>query len=390
MKVLNVAARLSSEWGGPAKVATDLTKALAKKGIEVSIFATTGGDESLRIDKHEGVDVRFFQKGVLSKWWPSYPSPLAKALMERISDFDLIHIHEIWHYPNFAAYTAAKRAGKAYVVTIHGALQPWCLKHKALKKRIYASLIQRRILSEATGLHALTQQEVKDIQNFGIETPITVIPNGIDPEEFQVLPLGKTLESSYPELNGKKVMLFLGRIHPIKGLDILAKALGKVAIAQKDTYLVIAGPDNESYQAEVVKILESEGIINKVIFAGMLDGREKLAAFSRADVIVLSSYSEGFAMSILEAMACKVPLIITRQCGFPEVAVAGAGFIVEPEPDQLTEALLDLLGSQELCNEMGEKGKRLVTETYNWDKILDKMINFYEEILGNRKVDTSE
>lgn len=381
MKILHVAASLDPKWGGPAKVVIELTQALVKKGVEVAIFAPSESDKGGCISNLKGVNVNLFPKNFLSRFWTSYSSPLAKSLMKEVSDFDLIHIHEIWHYPNFAAYRAAKRAGKAYIVTIHGALEPWCLNYKALTKRIYTALIQRRILCKASALHALTREEVKQIQNFGVGSPVAVIPNGIDPEEFRELPLREELENSYPELNGKKVVLFLGRIHPKKGLDILTKAFAKIAKGRENISLLIAGPDNEGYQAHVEKLLESKGIINRATFTGMLTGRKKLAALSRADAFVLPSYSEGFTMTILEAMACRLPLVITRQCYFPEVAEIGAGFVVEPDPNQLAKALLKLLDNSKMGEKMGANGRRLVMESFTWDKIADQMTQLYQSVL---------
>jgi len=117
----------------------------------------------------------------------------------------------------------------------------------------------------------------------------------------------------------------------------------------------------------------------------MLTGNEKLAALSRADIFVLSSYSEGFSMSILEAMACGLPVVITKQCNFPEVEGIGAGKIIDADANHLSEALIELLDNPELCKDMGDRGKRLVMEKYTWDKVADQMIAAYEEILGGRK-----
>ncbi len=215
MKVLHVTASLSHEWGGPVPVVKDLAKGLTQKGVEVAIFAPINrawlGGEA----KPQGVGVRLFEQDWLSKIWTVHSFDLARAIYKEVWDFDLIHIHEIWHHPHFAAYRAAKRAGKPYVVTIHGALEPWCLDYKAFKKRIYTALVQRRVLNEAAAIHAITQDEVEHIKAFGVHSPIFMIPNGIDPEEFRELPPREELERRYPELNGKKVLLFLGRIHPM-------------------------------------------------------------------------------------------------------------------------------------------------------------------------------
>lgn len=382
MNVLHVAASLSSEWGGPTRVVTGLTEALAKKGIKVSIFASSEDDKGVCIKNIKGVDVKLFPKNLFSRFWTSYSSSLAKALIKEITKFDLIHIHEIWHHSHFVAYRLAKKFYKPYVVTIHGELEPWCLNYKAFKKKIYSFLIQRKILKEAAALHAVTEAEVKDIHNFVENKKVFLIPNGLNLEEFENLPQREEFERLYPQLKEKKVILFLGRIHPIKGLDILAKAFGTVLKKRDNIQLIIAGPDDDGYKNMVVEMLKVEGALNNVIFTSMLTGNEKLAALSRADIFVLPSSSEGFSISVLEAMACGLPVVITKQCNFPEVEELGAGKVIDTDATQLSDALIELLDNPDLCKEIGNRGKRLVAEKYTWDKVADKMITVYEKILG--------
>ncbi len=384
MKVLHVAPSLSSEWGGPTKVVTELTEALAKKGVEVSIFAPSEDDKDVCITNLEEVDLKLFPKSFLSKFWTSYSSSLGKALMRKVANFDLVHIHEIWHHPHFAACQAAKFARKPFVVTIHGELEPWCLDHKSFKKKIFSFLIQKKLLKEASGIHAITEDEVKSICNFVNNKNVFHIPNGLNLMEFQNLPSKEDFEGLYPSLRGKKVILFLARIHPKKGLDILARAFGNILKNTDDIQLVIAGPDKDDYKNQIIEILKAENAIGNTIFTGMLTGEKKLAALSRADIFVLPSYSEGFSISILEAMACGLAVVITKQCNFPEVEEIGGGKIIDTDANHLSKAVSELLDNPELCKKMGDRGKRLVMEKYTWDKIADQMIIAYEEILGKK------
>jgi len=264
--------------------------------------------------------LRLFRQSFMDKLWTSYSLDFSKAINQNIHKFDIIHIHEIWHYSNYIAGRAAKGSGKPYVVTVHGALDPWCLNYKSFKKKIYASLIQKHILKEASAIHAITNEEVRQIKNFVNNKNIIMIPNGINPEDFMDLPSRKELEKLYPKLKGKKIILFMGRIHPKKGLDLLAKAFRRIGRERDDVYLLIAGPDNVDYKEKIEKILKEEGVLDKVIFTGMLKDRKKLVALGGSDIFILPSYSEGFSMAILEAMISKLPVIITHQCNFPEVA----------------------------------------------------------------------
>jgi len=364
MKVLYVVASLSPTWGGPVPVVKGITEAMAKKGLNVTVFAPVVQGGSHGVIQLEGVRVRLFRQDLLSEVWRAYSSELAKALHREIERFDLVHIHEIWHHPHFVAYRAARKAKKPFIITVHDALEPWCLNYKALKKRIYAALIQRRILNKAAAIHTITQEEVEHIKAFGVDSPIFTIPNGIDLEEFSELPPREEIEKLYPELQDKKVVLFLGRIHPKKGLDLLARAFGKIARERKDVHLIIVGPDERGYRSEVERLLVSEGVVEKVTFTGMLTGREKLAALSRADICVIPSYSEVRSIVALEAIICRLPVIITRQCHFPEVAEARAGIVIDSDSAQLAEAMVKLLDNTKLREEMGNNGRRLVMKRF--------------------------
>ena len=381
MKVLHVVANLSIEWGGPVQVVHGLTEALAKKGIQISIFGPKkrGSDKNIVYPKE--TNVILFPHDLLSRLWTGHSFSLRKALKNEIGKYDLVHIHEIWHYPHFAAYKAAKYLKKPFIISIHGALEPWCLNHKALKKKMYSNLIQKKILREASALHALTTEEVKNISKFVNNKNIFLIPNGLNLEEFNNLPPQEDIENLYPDLKGKKAILFFGRIHPKKGLDILAKSFSSFAKDRENVRLVIAGPDENGYKSKIKSILKNEDILDKVIFTGTLSGNNKLAVLRSANMFVLPSYSEGFSMAVLEAMACGLPVVITNKCNFPEVGKYKAGIIIEPDINQLGRELENLISNPDLCKEMGENGKKLVREKFTWDKIVNQMINFYEEII---------
>ena len=381
MKVLHVVASLSPEWGGPVKVVYGLTEALVKKKIKVSIFGPIKKDNDKNILYPKETTVRLFSQDFFYRLWTGHSFSLKKALKAVVEKFDLIHIHEIWHYPQFVASRLAKRYNKPYIITIHGSLEPWCLNHKALKKKIYSFLIQKKILKEASALHAITEEEVKNISRFVDNKNIFLIPNGINLEEFKSFPPREEIEDLYPELKGKKVILFLGRIHPIKGLDILAKSFASITKHKDNIRLVIAGPDENRYESKIKSILKNDGVLDKVIFTGMLSGNIKLAALIRADIFVIPSYSEVRSITALEAMICGLPVVITKQCDFPEIGKYKAGIIIEPDINQLGRELENLISNPDLCKEMGENGRKLVRERFTWDKIADQMLNLYEKII---------
>lgn len=382
MRVLHIAASLSPKWGGPVKVIQGLTEALVKRGVEVSIFAPVKEREETIIP--EKVDVRLFPESIFAKIWRNHSFQLAKALKKEVVKFDIVHIHEIWHHSHFAAYKAAQSLGIPFIVTIHGELEPWSLNFKKHKKRIYSSLIQRRILRSAHVLHAITSKEVGSIKNFKINNEIVVIENGIDLDEFQNLPPKQKLVEDYPELRDKKIVLFLGRLHISKGLDILIRAFSQIIGKHPDARLLLVGPDENGYKERIMKLIHEENVHGKVILTGILTGERKRSALCGADLFVLPSYSEGFSISILEAMASGLPVIITKQCNFPEVEEQKAGIVINPYVDELAEAISKLLANAAIRQKMGENGKKLVMDKYNWEAISDKMVKLYRNILDGK------
>jgi glycosyltransferase involved in cell wall biosynthesis len=235
-------------------------------------------------------------------------------------------------------------------------------------------------LRGAAALQAITAAEEKQIHRLGFVPPVAIIPNGICPETADCLPTPEFL-THHPELVGKRTILFLGRIHPVKGLDILAQAFGQLVQSRQDTYLVVAGPDEGGYRGRVEEMLKEAGALDRTVFTGMLRGTKKLAAYAASDIFVLSSYSEVLGISTLEALASALPVIITRQCQFPEVADAGAGLVIDPDAGQLHDALAYLLDHPEEGREMGRRGRRLVIQKYTWDSAADQIKQLYSTIL---------
>ncbi len=355
---------------------------MVKRGVEVSIFAPSKNPKEVIIP--EGVDVRVFPESIFARIWRNHSFQLPRALRKEVGRFDIVHIHELWHHSHFAAYRVAKSLAIPFVVSIHGALEPWGLNFKKCKKKIYSSLIQRRILREASALHAITSREVESIKNFKINNKIVVIENGIDLREFQTLPPKQQLAEYFPELRNKEIILFLGRLHINKGLDILIRAFGRIIEKRPEARLLLVGPDENGYKKQIVRLIHAENIAEKVIFTGLLVGEKKRSALSGADLFVLPSYSEGFSISILEAMAAGLPVVITKSCNFPEVEKQNAGIVINPDVGELAEAMYKLLANIEIRRKMGENGKKLIMEKYNWEVISDKMLNLYSDVL-NRK-----
>ena len=296
------------------------------------------------------------------------------------------------------SYVAAKlgrRTDTPYVIAPRGELEPWRVRNSRLKywkKQLYLSLLGRRMLQRAACLHAITPCEMEGFRQAGYDGPVAIVPNGVDARKFSQLPAPSEADRLWPTLKGRRVVLFLSRLKEEKGLDQLLPAWQQVlrrSANYDDAMLVIAGPDDRGYRKVVHDMLNRYDLPRNTLLTGMVRGQEKLALMSRSDVYTLPSYSEGFSMAILENLAAGKPVLITPGCNFPEVVEAKAGISVPPEAGPLTDALCHLLElSNQERNEMGQRGRELVSRDYSWESVAEKMLTVYGCILSGQEIPT--
>lgn len=231
------------------------------------------------------------------------------------------------------------------------------------------------MLAKAAFVHVLNPYEAAAIKSFNLPTPIEIIPNGIFEAEVSPPPAPGAFRAKHPELGADPYVLFLSRMHFKKGLDYLVEAFATLSAAHPALRLVIAGPD-DGYLATLKELIQRAGVASRVHLVGPLYGRDKLAAFVDATAFCLPSRQEGFSVAILEAMACGIPVVITQECRFPQVASAGAGFVV-PLGAGPTAAALDRVLKLADPKTMGAKGRGLVMSQFTWPRIADQSIDAY-------------
>jgi glycosyltransferase involved in cell wall biosynthesis len=277
-------------------------------------------------------------------------------------------------------------ANVPYLVAAHGMAEPWALRHKALKKKIYTALIEGKNLRRASCLHALSRPEIGHLRAIAPRTPVALVPNGVDLGPFDALPPRSKLEAEFPELAGKFVLLFFGRIHVKKGLGLLARALGSVKGDHPDLQILLAGTDHGAL-APFLAEAEAEGVSSKITVVGHVWGERARQVWATADAFVLPSYSEGFSMAILEALAARLPALVTTACHFPELAKAEGGIVVEPTAEGVTTGLRDLLErSTDERNRLAANGRELVESRYTWDRQATRLASVYEWVMGGGSV----
>ena len=303
----------------------------------------------------------------------------------------MIYISAVWNYPTAIAGYYCRKYKKPYIIAPRGIFYPYTFNKKVWKKWPYYKLITKRDLEGAAALHYTSIDEFKKGHSFlGIKNNKTfIIPNGLDLSEFDSLPARRFLRDKYPILKDKKVILFLSRLDWKKGLDILAKAYGNIIKQKNDVHLLIVGDGPEDFKKKVKEWFRNEGVLEgeKITFTGMLTGREKLEALSGSDVFVLPSYSENFGMAIVEAMACGLPVVTTDTVGVHNEITEASGGLVVPAGDasRLSEMIIKIISNEELAKNLSENGKALVKEKFDFNKVADKMIKKFEEIISYEK-----
>lgn len=372
------------------RVVYECSKRLVKLGHDVTVYTTDVMDRFTRHDKEtdivEGVKVRYFRNisnNLACRHHAFLPIGFYSALRNGCSEFDIIHIHE---YYTFLTVSAARLAGKhnvPFLLSAHGSLPTIEERGRQGRKIVFNQLFSKMILRNISGAIALNEEEKRNYKHLGVsDKKIDIIPNGIDTEEFRNLPDPSEFRNRYKIKRDEKVILFVGRVHEIKGLDILINALHRTLQSVRGVKLVLAGPD-DGYMKTLKGMALAKGIISDVTFTGLLSGEEKLAAYSAADVFVLPSRSEGFSVTVLEACASGLPVILTDRCNFPEIKTYGAGLEVPCMESPLYEALISLLGNDEQRKEMGNKGKAMVLSKYNWDSIVKRLEEVYRNVVSN-------
>jgi glycosyltransferase involved in cell wall biosynthesis len=298
---------------------------------------------------------------------------------------DVLHLHGLFTWPSHAARMWGRRTGRPVVISPHGMLEPWALANSAWKKRAFRWAVEDDNLHRAACLHALCTPEASNMRKIGLRNPIAVVPNGV---ELPVDGRGRVeaFESRFPACNGRRRMLFLGRIHPKKGLLHLVEAW---AAARHDAsrdlaewVLVIAGPDQLGHARDVARLVHERGLDRDILFTGPLHGEEKEQALASASAFVLPSFSEGFSVAVLEAMARRLPVLVTHQCNL-DVEAFGGGILAEPNAESIKRQLLRLFEmSPAERGSMGGRGRREVEARYTWPHVARDLLNVYGWILG--------
>lgn len=382
MRIVHIISSLDARSGGPPIVVTRL--AAAQAGLpdtEVHILAyPSDHDLDLSDTPHSGkLKIHHApQCGPLEKVTGKAAADTLDTLI-RDHGVQLVQLHGMWEGLIRACAARARKRGLPTVLTPHGMLDPWALTQSRLKKRVALALGYQRMIHAAGAMHAISRFEADCIKRYGYKGRVEVVPNGVQPEEIEPIPQPGRFRAAHPELAEDPYILFLSRLHPVKGLDILGEAFERVAKEDSNVRLVVAGPDYGS-EAGFRQQIRGAGLDSRVHVVGPLWGPAKFEAMRDAACFCLPSEHESFGLVIAEAMAVQTPVVVSMGCNFPEVGEAGAGTITRREPRPIAEAILEILRDPSLASEMGRRGRRLVLDRFTWPRAAEQSLALYRDL----------
>lgn len=311
------------------------------------------------------------------------PSLIKTLRGEAGSKFQILHQHGLWSGCSFGTIAWRSRFGRPTVVAPHGTLDAWALGRSSVKKQIARALYEARNLRNATCLHALSQQEAAAIRAFGLRNPIAIVGNGVSAEWLESAGDAGAFRKHFSIRRDRRIMLFLSRVTPKKGLRNLLKAMATSHDFQRDWLVVIAGADEFGHAAELRALASDLHLEDQLLFAGPLYGDDRRNAFEAAEVFVLPTFSEGHPMVILEALGAGVPVLSTKgaPCEFLQDENCGWQVEIGSQPLKGVLATLGRMSPAEL-RAMGERGRELARRRFTWTRAAQQMTEVYRWILN--------
>ena len=387
MRLAVLTSTISREAGGLFQSVRHLHKTVAEE-IETNVISFHDQFTDTDLDAWKGIPVEIcpYIGPSFLKFSPAMSSALNKAAPE------LVHVHGLWQGTSIASLQYHKAKGFHHMVSPRGMLDSWALDNSRWKKKLAERLFERSHLESAACLHALCQSEVEAIRNFGLTNPVALVPNGVSlPEERR---------PSHDHQPRKRILLFVGRIHPKKGLPLALKAWATIR-DRSDWQFVIAGWDQNDHASELkalcseTSLMTTEADLDKyledttkfahqdVVFVGPAYGTQKSSLLNHASAFILPSFSEGMPMSILEAWAHELPVLMTRHCNLDDGFEQQAAIPLETSVSSIKDRLEDLLRTDHYeLQQMGQNGHRLIEGSYTWPKVARQMKEVYHWLLG--------
>jgi glycosyltransferase involved in cell wall biosynthesis len=383
VKVGFLVSSVSREAGGLFQSVRGLAKVMTGASASARVFGISDEQSAADLQEWQPLSVQTFRPRFRA--W-GYSAQLVPALLG--ADLDILSTHGLWKYCSLASQRWHRRTGRPYIVHPEGMLESWALQNAKWKKRIAALLFENEHLRGAACLRALCEAEVQSIRAYGMRNPICVIPNGVELPDLSETP---TLQAQ-PFAEGRKVLLYLGRLHPKKNVANLIRAWKQLLNSHPSTraswVLAIAGWSQGRYEQKLKHLagdLDTAATpeVASVVFLGPRFGTEKNECYRACDAFIMPSLSEGLPMTVLEAWAYVKPVVMTRECNLPEGFAARAALQIGTSREEIAEGLKQVIEmNDDDRRAMGNRGRNLVATTFSWPRIGERMCSVYQWALG--------
>jgi glycosyltransferase involved in cell wall biosynthesis len=360
MHVFQAISSCTPDYGGPAFLVARLAQTLASRGVQVSVWAADGSAPTTSLLP------------------PSSPvRRLAGNLKDALTSgpvIDVVHDHGIWLPYNHRLAKLSSSRKIPRIVSLHGMLDPWCLKHKAWRKRLAWRLYQKNDLRAAEVHHVTSNEESQNLKKLKLGIPVKMVALGVD------MPANRCSTLIEETRSTTKVAVFLGRLNPVKGLPLLIEAWKRVR--PEGWELRIAGPDNGGHRIELERLVDAHGLAGVITFVGPLYGSEKQDFLLQADLFILPSLSESFGLAIAEALSHQLPVLTTTAAPWRILEKEACGWLVEPTLDAMTDGLLRSTSQNtQTLEAMGAKGRNWVEAHLRWEHVAEQFLGAYERVL---------
>jgi glycosyltransferase involved in cell wall biosynthesis len=382
---------LTSSFGGPAVHVVECALAVQDHGVTSSVVSTDLAGPPSRerrliaseTELPNGVqEIEFL---LCKSSWPyrlAYSRELKPVLDQKLAQADLLQIHSLFLFPQYAAYRKALRADVPYIVSFHGAMDPYLRKRGRLRKWLTDVTWQSDMLGRAAAIHVTSKDEQALTAEIVPDVPRVVVPNGIYWDQFQDLPDGGEFRGARLDGHDGPIVLSLGRIARKKAPERLVRALSGVLAHHPKTLLVFAGPDDEGLGDGLRRVARSLGVESSVRFVGMLHREERLEALSAADVWALPSHTENFAIAAVEAMAAGLPVVLTPQVNIAaDAARSGAAVVTRADAADLGKQLVRLLDDASFRQRLGNRAREHAKQ-YDWARVGLEFVRIYRKVVA--------
>jgi glycosyltransferase involved in cell wall biosynthesis len=387
MKILQIIPSISLIYGGPSQMVLGLAPALAKAGVEVTILTTDSngdnGQKPLDIPlniaiKQDGYEIIYFRCGPFRRY--KFSLGLLKFLKNNAKYSDIAHIHALFSPISSAAAIICRQQNLPYILRPLGTLDPSDLRKKKQLKQLYVALLERRNLAGASAVHFTSEQEAKISSRFGVSTKDLVIPLGVIPPQNNT----ENIRNKFGIFNDKPVVLFMSRIDPKKGLELLIPALQKLSIQGLDFHFVLAGtnPQDPIYEQKIKSDIENSQLKSHTTITGFVTGEAKISLLETADLFVLPSYYENFGIAVAEAMVAGIPVVISDQVHiYQQVLDSESGWVGTTDVESIVRLLTTALSNLQECQRRGLNAQKYALQHFSWDAITQQVIQAYREIM---------